>query len=66
MCYVISFQLAEYVDKPNIMYNNILIAYSENINSLGITLTEKLKWHAHIDILCKSLNSLSCIFSVSS
>ena len=27
--------------------------------------SENLKWHARIDIVCKSLNSLSCIFSVS-
>ena len=46
----------KYVDKPNIMYNNTVIAYSPNIKFLGITLTEILKWNAHIDILCKSLN----------
>jgi len=42
-----------------------MIAYSPNIKFLGITVTENLKWHAHIDVLCKSLNSLSCTFSVS-
>jgi hypothetical protein len=31
------------VDKPNIMYNNTVIAYNPNIKSLGITLTEKPK-----------------------
>ena len=46
----------KYVDKPNIMYNNTVIAYSPNIKCLGITLTENLKWHAHFHILCKSLN----------
>ena len=44
------------VDKPNIMYNNTVIAYSPNIKFLGITLTENLKQHAHIAILYKSLN----------
>ena len=44
------------VDKPNIMYNNRVIAYNPNKQFLGITLTENLQWHAHNDILCKSLN----------
>jgi hypothetical protein len=55
----------KYIDKRNIMYNNIVTAYNTNINSFALTLTKNLKWHAHIDILRKSLNSLSCIFSVS-
>jgi len=38
------------------MYNNTVIAYSPNIKFVDITLTENLKWHAHIDILCKSFN----------
>ena len=46
----------KYVDKPNIMYHTVT-AYSPNIKFLGITLTEILKWNAHIDILCKSLNT---------
>ena len=45
----------KYVDKPNILYHTVT-AYSPNIKFLGITLTEILKWNAHIDILCKSLN----------
>jgi len=46
----------KFVDKPNIMYNNTIIEHSPNIKFLDITLTENLKWHAHIDILCKNLN----------
>jgi hypothetical protein len=38
------------------MYNSTLIAYSPNLKFLGVILTENLKWHAHIVILCKSLN----------
>jgi len=33
----------KYVYTPNIIYNNIVTAYSPNINFLGITLTENLK-----------------------
>jgi Reverse transcriptase (RNA-dependent DNA polymerase). len=43
------------VDKPHIMYDNKFIAYSPTIKFLGITLTVNLKWHACLDILCKSL-----------
>jgi hypothetical protein len=46
----------KYADKPNIMYNNTIRAYSPNIKFVGITLKEILKWNAHIDIICKSLN----------
>jgi hypothetical protein len=35
------------VDKPNIMYNNTVIAYSPNIIFLDITVTENLKLRAH-------------------
>jgi hypothetical protein len=45
------------VDKPNIMYNNTVIAYSPNIKLLGIALTENLKQHANTAILYKSLNN---------
>jgi len=38
------------------MYNNTVIAYGPNTKFMDITLTENLKWHAHIDILCTSLN----------
>jgi hypothetical protein len=44
-----------YVDKQNVMYKNIVTVYSPNINFFAIALTENLKWHAHIDILCKCL-----------
>ena len=47
----------KYVDKPNIMYNNTVIAYSPNIKFLSIALTENLNRHAHIAILYKSLNT---------
>jgi len=47
----------KYVDKPSIMYHTVT-TYSPNIKFLGITLTEILKWNAHIDILHKSLNRL--------
>jgi ABC-type nickel/cobalt efflux system permease component RcnA len=46
------------------MYN-IIKASRRNINFWGVTLTENLKWHAHIDMLRKSLNCLSCILSIS-
>ena len=45
------FSQLKYVDKPNIVYDNIVIAYSPNVNFLVITLIETLKWHAHTDIL---------------
>jgi hypothetical protein len=38
------------------MYKNIIIAHKPNINFLGIMLIEKVKWHAHIDILCNRFN----------
>jgi hypothetical protein len=44
------------VDKPNIIYKNIVIPCSPNIKFLGITLTENLKWYVHIHSLHKSLN----------
>jgi hypothetical protein len=43
------------VEKPNIIYKNIVTVYGPNINLFAITLTENPKWHGHIGILCKGL-----------
>jgi len=45
----------KYVDKLNIMYNSTVLACSPNIKFLDITVTDNLKWHAHIDIICKNI-----------
>jgi hypothetical protein len=46
----------EYIYKPIITYNNIVICYSSSTKFLGINITDNLGWHDHINKSCKSLN----------
>ena len=37
------------IDKPNLIFNNISVAFVENYKHLGLTFSYNGKWHSHIE-----------------
>jgi hypothetical protein len=44
--------------KPKIFTNNAEICYTSEVKFLGISISNKLKWNSHTQILCSKLNNI--------
>lgn len=46
------------IDKPNLIFNNILVAFVENHKHLGLTFSYNGKWHSHIENILSSASKM--------
>jgi hypothetical protein len=45
--------------KPKIVFKNVEISYTSVVKSLGISVSNNLKWNSHIQVLSSKFNKVS-------